>query len=143
MISEFKRCLEKAKIVTFEKGPSLIEKEFNSANDDLLSSKDSFERKNYKWATIQAYYSMFHTARALVYAQKYREKSHYCLVIALEHLYAEKGLIEKGFIESLVLGKEMRESADYRSSFSKEGAESLIKAATNFLNIARKIHGKK
>jgi len=143
MNPEFKRCLEKAKIVTFEKGPSLVLKELNSARDDLFSSKESFERENYKWATIQAYYSMFHTARALIYAQKYREKSHYCLVIALEHLYVEKGLIEKGFIENLVLGKGMRESADYRSSFSKEGAESLIKAATNFLNIARKIQGKK
>jgi uncharacterized protein (UPF0332 family) len=143
MISEFKRCLEKAKIVTFEKGPSLVEKELNSANDDLLSSTDSFERKNYKWATIQAYYSMFHTARALVYAKKYREKSHYCLVVALEHLYVEKGFIEKGILESLMLGKEMRESADYRSSFSKDGAENIIKAATNFLNITRKILGKK
>lgn len=120
MISEFKRCLEKEKVVAFEKGPSLVEKELKSANDDLLSSKDSFERKNYKWATIQAYYSMFHTARALIYARKYREKSHYCLVVALEHLYVEKGFIEKGILESLMLGKEMRESADYRSSFSKE-----------------------
>lgn len=39
-------------------------------------------------------------------------------IVALEHLYIEKGLIEKGIIESFTLGKEMRESADYRSSFS-------------------------
>jgi hypothetical protein len=75
--SEFKKCLEKAKIVRFEKGPMLSMKELNAANDDVLSSKDTFKRENYKWATIQAYYSMFHTARALIYAQKYREKSHY------------------------------------------------------------------
>jgi len=143
MISEFKRCLEKAKIVTFEKGPSLVEKELNSANDDLLSSEDSFKRKNYKWATIQAYYSMFHTARALVYAKKYREKSHYCLVVALEHLYVEKEFIEKGILESLMLGREMRESADYRSSFSKEGAQSLIRAANEFWIVANKLLKKK
>ncbi len=46
MNPEFKRCLEKGKIVTFEKGPSLVLKELNSANDDLLSSKDSLKRKN-------------------------------------------------------------------------------------------------
>jgi len=111
----------------------------NSAADDLLASKDSFEKGGYKWATIQAYYSMFHTARGLIYAKKYREKSHYCLVIALEHLYVERGVLDKVFIESLTMGKDMRESADYRSSFSEEGAHNLIKAAQDFLNIAKKL----
>jgi uncharacterized protein (UPF0332 family) len=50
-----------------------------------------------------------------------------------------KGLLGKEFIESLTMGKEMRESADYRSSFSREGAENLIKAAEDFLSVARKL----
>ena len=136
---EFTRCVEKGKIVTFAKGPSLASKELDSSNEDLAASKDSLARGNYKWAIIQAYYSMFHIARALIYAKKYREKSHYCLVIALEHLYVEGGVLEKGFVESLVIGKEMRESADYRSIFSKEGAENLIKAAEDFRDSAGKL----
>jgi uncharacterized protein (UPF0332 family) len=136
---EFARCVEKGKIVTFTKGPSLVSKELESANDDLAASKDSLVRGNYKWATIQAYYSMFHRARALIYAKKYREKSHYCLVVALEHLYVERGILEKGFVESLVIGKEMREPADYRSSFSKDGADNLIRAAEDFRDSARKL----
>jgi len=139
MSGEFERGIEKAKIVVFQKGPSLVSKELNSATEDLLSSKESYKIENYKWATIQAYYSMFHTSRALIYNKKYREKSHYCLVIALEHLYLKKGLIDKGFIESLALGKDLRESADYRSTFSKEGAYNLIKMADQFLAIARKL----
>lgn len=139
MKPEFKRCLEKGKIIVFKKGPSLVPKEMDSATEDLVSSKDSLKRKNYKWATIQAYYCMFHTARALIYAQKYREKSHYCLVIALEHLYVGKGLIERGLVESLIMGKDMRESADYRSSFSKEGADNLVTAAENFLANAKEL----
>jgi uncharacterized protein (UPF0332 family) len=51
----------------------------------------------------------------------------------------EKGLIGKEFIESLILGKEMRESADYRSIFSKEGADNLIKMADQFLTTAKKL----
>jgi uncharacterized protein (UPF0332 family) len=137
--SEFKRCIERGKIIAFRKGTSLVGKELHSAADDLFASKDSFKKGNYKWATIQAYYSMFHTARGLIYAKKYREKSHYCLVIALEHLYVERGILDKAFIESLTMGKEMRESADYRSSFSREGADNLIKAAEDFLNIAKKL----
>jgi uncharacterized protein (UPF0332 family) len=139
MSGEFERCIEKAKIVAFQKGPSLVSKELNSATEDLLSSKESFKTENYKWATIQAYYSMFHTSRALIYYKKYREKSHYCLVVALEHLYLEKGLIEKEFIESLILGKEMRGSADYRSTFSKEGADNLIKNGRSVLSHCQEI----
>jgi len=52
MSGEFDRCLERTKIVAFQKGPSLVSKELNSATEDLLSSKDNFERKNFKWATI-------------------------------------------------------------------------------------------
>lgn len=143
MDHELKRCLEKGKIVSFDKGPSLVSKELDSAHDDFLSSKDSYERGNFKWATIQAYYSMFHVARSLIYAHKYREKSHYCLVIALENLYVKSGLIEKNIIENLILGKEMRESADYRHNFTKEGANSLITAADEFLSIAEKLMRKK
>jgi len=139
---EFRRCVERGKIIAFRKGPSLAGKELNSAADDLLASKDSFEKGTYKWATIQAYYSMFHTGRGLIYAKQYREKSHYCLVIALEHLYVERGDLDKAFIESLMMGKEMRESADYRSSFSREGADNLIRAAEDFLSIAKKLSKK-
>jgi len=51
----------------------------------------------------------------------------------------EGGVLEKGFVESLLIGKEMRESADYRSIFSKEGAENLIKAAEDFRDSAGKL----
>ena len=136
---EFERCREKGKIIAFEKGTSLVGKELDSARDDLQASKESSDRGNYKWATIQAYYSMFHTSRGLIYAQKYREKSHYCLVVALEHLYLEKGFLPKKYIESLAIGKEMRESADYRSNFSRDGAGNLIKAAEEFFEAAQKL----
>jgi hypothetical protein len=35
---EFARCVEKGKIVTFTKGPSLVSKELESANDDLAAA---------------------------------------------------------------------------------------------------------
>ena len=41
---EFTRCVEKGKIVTFAKGPSLVSKELDSVNDDLRASKDSLSR---------------------------------------------------------------------------------------------------
>ena len=43
----------------------------------------SCEKKNYKWAIIQAYYSIFHGTRALLFKAGYREESHFALKIAL------------------------------------------------------------
>ncbi len=139
MNQEFNRCLEKGKIVKFEAGPSMVKKELDTAKDDLVSSQDSYQRGNFKWATIQAYYSTFHSARALIYKQKYREKSHYCLIVALEHLYVNRGIIEKDFAEYILAGKEMRESADYHYNFSKDSSEIMIEVAGKFLSITKNI----
>lgn len=63
---------------------------------------------------------------------------HY-LLVALQALFVDKGLIEeelaKEFHETMVL----RESADYHGEFSKEGAQSSIESATKFLEKARGI----
>jgi len=79
---EFLECFRKNKIRKFSQGKTLVMKELNIAKQDLLAAKESFNRNSFKWATIQAYYSMFHSARALLYSKNYREKSHYCLIVA-------------------------------------------------------------
>ena len=75
---------------------------------------------------IQSYYAMFHTARALLYAKNYREKSHFGLIIAIRHLYVETGELSVYFIEALQKGKDLREDADYYDDWSKIGAEEML-----------------
>ncbi|MFZ3054799.1 MAG: HEPN domain-containing protein [Minisyncoccales bacterium] len=135
--NEFKKCLERDKIVKLEKSETLVPKELELAKSDLSFSKDSLLSDNYKWSTIQSYYSMFHTARALLYAQGYREKSHFCLIEAIRNLYVEKGILSFEFLEALRLGKSLRENADYYGDFSKNDAERLAKIATKFLEEAK------
>jgi uncharacterized protein (UPF0332 family) len=135
--SEFKKCLERDKIVKLEKAETLVPKELELSESDLSFSKDSLLGDNYKWSTIQSYYSMFHTARALLYAQGYREKSHFCLIEAIRSLYVEKGILSFEFLEALQLGKSLRENADYYGDFSKNDAEKLVNIATKFLEEAK------
>lgn len=71
---EFVTCLKKNKIRKFSQGKALFKKELSTAKKDLCEAKGSLKREEYKWATIQAYYSMFHSARALLYSRNYREK---------------------------------------------------------------------
>ena len=139
MNPDFADCLRKKKIWEFSRGKSLADKELKTAEKDLKDGKEGYEREKYKWSTVQAYYSMFHSARALLYAKNYREKSHYCLIIALRALYADKKLLPGSLIESLQNGKRLREEADYYDHWSKEGAESLLQAAGKFFSLAKKL----
>lgn len=58
MSNRFKDCLEKGKIKEFSRGKFLVQKELESAEFDFKAAKYSFEEENYKWATIQTYYSI-------------------------------------------------------------------------------------
>ncbi len=88
MNQEFKQCLENGKIVSFPGGRELVAKELSVARSDFLDAKAGYENQRYKWSTIQAYYAMFHVARALIYSRGYREKSHFCLSVALRALFS-------------------------------------------------------
>lgn len=100
---------------------------------------NSWDQGKDKWATIQAYYAMFHTARALLYTHGYREKSHYCLIVAMRAIFVEKGLLDVRLVEAFQTAKALRENADYENEFSRESAKSLVDKADAFLARAREI----
>ena len=135
----FKECLKKGRIKEFSQGKALVQKELKTAEKDLLDGKEGFERKKYKWTTIQSYYAMFHSARALLYAKNYREKSHHCLIIALRHLYVDIGKLPGYFVEALQKGKALREDADYYDDWSKVGSSEILKLAEEFLDKTKEI----
>jgi len=137
MSQEFDDCLKRRKITEFERAKGLASKELNEAERDLESAKASFKNKSYKWATIQAYYSMFHSARALIYSKGYRERSHYCLIVGIRHLFASKGLIDTRLVEALQLGKTLRENADYYGEFSEDATKQMIENAAEFLKVSK------
>ncbi|MBE0479969.1 MAG: HEPN domain-containing protein [Dehalococcoidia bacterium] len=139
MNQEFRRCLDSGKIVPFPRGKELAGKEIIVARSDLADARAGFDNERYKWSTIQAYYSIFHAARALVYSRGYREKSHYCLAVALRALYVEESLLEIQFVRDFMNAMSLREAADYESSFSMDGAKAVIASAGRFLEKAAAI----
>lgn len=130
---EFQKALEKKRIIPFGRGKKLVKSELKSAHDDLKEAEDRFNNARYKYATINAYYSMFHCARSLIYLKGYREKSHYYLIVALQALFVDNGLLDKTLLETFHDAMILREDADYHGQFSKEGALSNIQSAETFL----------
>jgi len=128
-----KGLLRERKIQRFRASREAILKELEGASYDLEKARRSLEQEDHKWATVQAYYSMFHSGRALLYSKGYREKSHSALLEALTALFVRTGLLERDYIDDLRDAKSMRESADYGMIFSEEGARTLIINADKFL----------
>jgi len=82
---------------------------------------------------------MFHLARALLYCNNLREKSHFCLIEAIRALYVDKGLLGYWLIEALQKAKRLREEADYYGEFNQENARDLLSKAKEFLDKTRDI----
>ena len=136
---EFQKCVGDGKISAFGDGPALATKQLEISASDLAEARDGISRERWKWSTIQSYYSMFHTARALLYAKSFREKHHRCLRIAISHLYSAEGDDFQRLVDDFQLAKQLRENADYAEDFSENNARKLISSAEKFLDMARQI----
>jgi len=139
MVKNFEECLKKGKVKRFSRGKSLAPKELRLAEEDLRMAKKSFKDGNYRWCVIQIYYSMFHSARTLLYFKNYREHSHYCLNQAIKELYVKPGKLEASFLEALSEAKNLREAADYYGEYSEINAKKLINKAKQFIEVVEEI----
>ena len=138
-MNQFDQCLKTRKLKKFTVGRQQIAIEIKAAKQDLQEAADRLTKKKFKYATINAYYSLFHAARALLYLKGYREKSHYCLKIAIEKLYVKEKLLEPEFIAYFEEALGLRQSADYQNVFFKDGALRTIKGARQFLKKTKQI----
>ncbi len=138
-MNEFERCLQQRKIVKIDPSEEMVENEMINAEDDLKTSGESFGRGDSKWASVQAYYSMFHSARALVLWKGYREKTHHCLLVALNHLFVVTGTMDYELAEEFEMCMSVRQAADYRHEHDIRSAGVCIDRATRFFGTARDI----
>jgi uncharacterized protein (UPF0332 family) len=135
--SEFKLLLAERKLMKIRPDRKLIIKEIEAAKSDLDDAKESVEKSKFKWATIQGYYSMFHSVRALVFNKGYREKSHFALLVALRELCSNE--LERSLIQNFEDGMYLRQEADYGLKFSESGALDVVENAEKILKKAIEI----
>ncbi len=135
----FKDCLARKRIFHFPPAKHLVDIEIEDAENDLQSAQEEFSKAGFKWATIKGYYSMFHSARALLYSRGYRERGHYCLYLALKEFFVKEGLLDRLLAEDLKNSMILREEADYRRKFSPKGASATIESAKRLLKAVKNI----
>jgi len=139
MNKDFEKCLKNKRIVEQDYAIHFVNGDLEASDNDLTRSVKTFDDGDYKWSTIQAYYAIFHASRALLFLKGYREKSHFCLKASIQALFVDKGILDQKYVDDFDTTMLLRETADYKNDFSKEGAETAIENAKEFLAKAKEI----
>ena len=124
-------CLKEGFLEKIKPEKDLIEKEFREAEYDFKRAEDALSKKDTKWSIIMSYYSMFHSARALLFHSGLKERRHFAIAVVLEDL-VKRGKLKSRFVSDFHAAMSAREDADYRYTYSEETASYLIDAAKEF-----------
>ena len=104
----------------------------------LKSAEKTFDIDEYDMCIIAAYDTLFHCCRALLFSNSYIERSHYCLIVAVRHIYKDdKQLLN--FLNSVDKVRISRHELQYGGEFSnKEEAEFVLDLAGDFIKYVKK-----
>lgn len=125
-------CLEKGYLVKIKYDNELIKKELDEAEYDLRKAENAFGDADYKWCIVKSYYSIFHSAKAVLFKLGYREKRHFAIGLVLEYLN-KKGKLEMDYVNYFNAAISSREDADYHYTYSKDIAKHNLEIAYKFI----------
>jgi uncharacterized protein (UPF0332 family) len=119
------------------------EKSLHLAQSKIEKAKEELEAEIFDNALVSAYTSMFHTARALLFKDGYKERNHYSVCEYLRQEYRNK--VEKGYINELNTLRTIRHKVIYGDEeinikeIQQAEAENAINAARGFLDAVKKL----
>jgi uncharacterized protein (UPF0332 family) len=92
-----KDCFDKRLLLRMPRNKELVGRTLEMAVSDLSEAEISYSQKSYVWAMVQLYTSMLNLARAVLFNDGIREKSHICTVLYLRRYHSQHygDLIEK------------------------------------------------
>lgn len=132
----FQKSIERKSLYLSDAAKERKGQELSFALEDLDDARLSYAQGRYKWATIQACQSLFHSARALLCSRGYEGKSLSCIIGGIDHLFADKGLIEIKWVMVLLRALSFKEESDYFIEYSKEGAIFFMENSMEFFKVA-------
>ena len=131
----FKNCIEKGLLRKIPASEDNAIRSINKAKHWLREAETTLQSEAYDSSVMSSYLVMFHSARAILFFDGYREKSHACVARYLEEQYVNKKKLEKKWVELLDHHREIRHNDQYDLSFysSDEEAKKALESAEHFL----------
>ncbi|MEK6915656.1 MAG: HEPN domain-containing protein [Nanoarchaeota archaeon] len=146
-----KDLIKKENETIFLSASHLKKAEYNIDFVNLLMDSKKF----YDWIIVGCYYTIYHSALALITKKGFSSKNHLATLCALIKFYysrnkilkkeeielVSKSSLQKEEVSYFVYAKEKRETASYGISeeFNKSEAEDIHKKTIKFLNRCREI----
>lgn len=115
------------------------EEKLEVAEERLSSAKLLLENRRYEDAVSRAYYSMFHSAKALLLEKGSDPRTHSGTASELGKLFREE--LGKELTREFSRVQEKREKADYGEiiDLEKEEAEKIVETAETFISDVKEI----
>lgn len=135
------QCLEQGLLVKSRPEPKKAKSSIEMARHKLDLAEAEFNHKLFESAIISAYASMFHSARALLFRDGFKERSHFALYVYASEKYSNK--IERKYLSELNALRLQRHDLMYglerNTEVQESNADSTIKMAEGFLKSVQKI----
>ena len=105
------------------------------ASELLEEAKKNLEDERFNSAVLVCYMALFNAARALLFKDGFREKSHECIIQFLYEKYAATKKLPKEMIDLLEKFKSERNLTQYDVSYTpnEEEIEEMVKFAGEFI----------
>jgi len=109
----------------------------------LREAENNLKSKAFRSCILSSYLAMFHSARACLFVNGFREKSHFAVARFLEDFYVKKNLLEREWIELLDHYRETRHDDQYSTSFiaTEDEANNAFNSAKKFVERIKKLLG--
>jgi len=135
------RCIKLGLLKRIPPSKEKAEGSMKNAENWLREAKNNLQNLTFRSCILTSYLAMFHAARAILFIDGFREKSHFAVARYLEDKYATTGLLEKEWIDMLDFYRETRHEDQYSISFfaTKEESEKAFQSAKGFVKRMRKL----
>lgn len=134
-LSSLEDCIDKGLLRRVPSSKNKAAESLKKAKVMLEEARANLNSMRINSAVIVAYLAIFNAAKAVLFRDGYREKSHACVARYLESKYAQKGKISFEHIALLDRFRSSRHATQYDVSYypSKKEAEQMMDFAKDFI----------
>jgi len=133
---DFDDCIREGLLRSIPSSKEKADSSIRAATKWIEEAEKNLINETFNSSVLSSYLAMFHAARAILFFDGFREKSHYCIARYLEEKYVKKKLLENKWVELLDHYRELRHNSQYNVNFltSKDEAKTSLETAKQFVN---------
>ncbi len=139
MLQDFSKILleKELKLVPDNNKIALSNHRLENAKEDYLTAVDMVKSGHYKSANNRAYYSIFHSIRAVLALEGIDFKKHSAVISHFNQYYIKTGKIENKFFKLISDANLIRNESDYNDFYiaSKDESELQVYNAREFYDM--------